>query len=68
MFKTHDWDFLGDVVDKNPPLSVGDMGPWSRKTPHASEQLSLCATTTEPMHPAARLLSGTRAPQEKPLQ
>ena len=22
--------------------------PWSRKIPHAAEQLSLCATTTEP--------------------
>ena len=24
--------------------------PWSGKIPHAEEQLSLCATTTKPMH------------------
>ena len=33
--------------------------PWSGKIPHAAEQLSLCATTTEARVPRAR------APQQK---
>ena len=37
--------------------------PWSGKIPHASEQLSLYATTTEARVPRARALQ-----QEKPLQ
>ena len=43
-------DFPGGAVVKNPPAIAGDtwFDPWSRKTPHATEQLSLCATTTEP--------------------
>ena len=42
--------FPGGAVVKNPPANTGDPGskPWSRKIPHATEQLSLCATTTEP--------------------
>ena len=28
--------------------------PWSRKTPHAVEQLSLCITTTEPLFSSPR--------------
>ena len=37
--------------------------PWSGKNPHAVEQLSLCATTTEARTPR------THAPQqEKPMQ
>ena len=44
---------------KNPPANAGDTGsspglgrshgfePWSGKIPHAAEQLSPCATTTE---------------------
>ena len=44
---------------KNLPANAGDMG----SIPHATEQLSLCATTTEAHMPRAR------APQqEKPLQ
>ena len=36
---------------KNLPANAGDkFDPWSRKIPHASGQLSLCATTTEPPH------------------
>ena len=37
---------------KNPPANAGDMGSipgQGTKIPHAVEQLSLCATTTEPM-------------------
>ena len=35
---------------KNLPAKTGDLGfnPWSRKIPHAAEQLSLCTATTEP--------------------
>ena len=42
--------FPGGAMVKNPPASAGDMSfePWSRKIPHATEQLSPCATTTEP--------------------
>ena len=31
-----------------PMQKMGIFGPWSRKIPYASEQLSLCATTIEP--------------------
>ena len=42
--------FPGGAVVKNPPANAGDMGskPRSGKIPHATEQLSLCTTTTEP--------------------
>ena len=35
---------------KNPPANAGDMGssPGQGRSPHAVEQLSPCATTTEP--------------------
>ena len=35
---------------KNPPADAGGHGfePWTRKIPRAAEQLSPCATTTEP--------------------
>ena len=41
--------FPSCAVVKNPPANAGDMGskPWSGKIPHAMEQLSPCATTTE---------------------
>ena len=43
-------DFPGGPVVKNPPANAGGQGfdPWSGKMPHAAEQLSPCATTTEP--------------------
>ena len=43
-------DFPGSAVVKNPPANAGDTRsiPWSGKIPHAVEQLSPCATTTEP--------------------
>ena len=43
-------DFPGGAVVKNPPASAGDMGlsPGLGRLPHATEQLSQWATTTEP--------------------
>ena len=45
------WDFPGDSLVENPPANAGEkeIDPWSRKIPHAAEQLSPCATTTEPV-------------------
>ena len=40
-------DFPGGAVAKNPPANAG-LEPWSGKIPHAAEQLSRGATTTEP--------------------
>ena len=44
-------DFPGGTVVKNPPANAGDTGlsPGLGKIPHATEQLSPCATTTEPV-------------------
>ena len=43
--------FPGGAVVKNPPANAEENGfePWSRKIPHAVEQPSPCATTTEPV-------------------
>ena len=45
------WGFPGGSVVKNPPANAGDMGlsPGGGRFPHAMEQLSPCATTTEPV-------------------
>ena len=45
---------------RSPPASAGDkgFGPWARKAPHATEQLSLRAATTEPIHLGPVLPSG----------
>ena len=46
--------FPGGPVVKNPPANVGDMGSipdLGTKIPYVAEQLSSCATTTEPKHP-----------------
>ncbi|KAJ8794078.1 hypothetical protein J1605_019070 [Eschrichtius robustus] len=42
--------FAGGAVVKNPPAKCRGHAfePWSGKIPHAEEQLSPCATTTEP--------------------
>ena len=37
--------------------------PWSGKIPHAAEQLSPCATTTEAHTPRARALQQEKPPQ-----
>ena len=45
-------DFPGGTVVRNPPANARDMtdfDPWSGKIPQATEQLSPCATTTEPV-------------------
>ena len=42
-------DFPGGAVVKNTPANAEDMGSIPGKIPHAMEQLSLCATTTEPV-------------------
>ena len=51
----------GGSVVKNLPANAEHMGfdHWSRKTPHAEEQLSLCTVTTEPVS----LCSGAQEPQ-----
>ena len=51
-------------MGKNLPAKAGDeFSPWSEKIPHASEQLSPCATTTETQVPRACTLQ-----REKPSQ
>ena len=44
------WNFPGGPVVKNPPSNAGDAGSipgWGAKIPHATGQLSPCATTTQ---------------------
>ena len=41
--------FRGGLVVKNWPAQAGAFDPWCGKIPHATEQLSLYATTIEPM-------------------
>ena len=50
---------------KNLPASAGDMGsiPDLGRFPHAVEQLSPCATTTEAHVPTARALQQEKPPQ-----
>ena len=55
--RTLSWDFLGGAVVTNPPASAGDaglspgpmQGTWVRALVREAEQLSPCATTTEPV-------------------
>ena len=56
-------DFPGGSVVESLPANAGDMG--SIPGPHAIEQLSLCAPTTEPALSLMRSLS--TATREKPL-
>jgi len=55
-------DFHGGPVVRNPPSNTGDTG-WipgqGTKVRHTMQQLSLHATTTEPMH------CGAHRPQEE---
>ena len=53
-------DFPAGTVDKNPLAKCRGLGfdPWSGKIPHALEQLSPCATSTEALRRAS-------APQQK---
>ena len=43
--------FSGGSVVKKPPCECRRhrFDPWSQKTPHATDQLSLCTTTAEPV-------------------
>ena len=39
MIKTSFWDFLGDLVAKNPPCNTGGIGSipsWETKIPHGA--------------------------------
>ena len=54
--KKNKQDFPGGPVIKNLPCNAGDVGSipgQGTKIPHALEQLSLCATATEPTCSAA---------------
>ena len=55
------WDFPGGTVVKNLPANAEDTGSSPDPCPHATEQLSPCATTSEARAPRARQ-------QEKPPQ
>ena len=63
--KTNAWDLSGGPVIKNPPFKAGDVGliPWEG-TPHATEQLSLCAASTEPerLNQSPRVVAKTTLP------
>ena len=63
--RTYSWDFPGEPVVKDLPANAWDKGSnhvWSRKIPHATEQISLCATTTEPV--ALKLVLCNEKPQQ----
>ena len=48
--KKYQRGFPGGAVVKNPPANGGHgFEPWSGKIPHAAEQLSPYAITTEPV-------------------
>ena len=47
------WDSPGGPGVKNPPARGHGFNPRSGKIPHAVEQLSPCATATEPASPKA---------------
>ena len=49
--KIADWDSPGGPVVKNPPARRQGFNPQSGKSPHAVEQLSPCASTTEARKP-----------------
>ena len=77
--KTYTQGFPGGAAVKNPPANSGDtepgFEPWSGKIPHAAEQLSPWATTTEPAlqspqatTPEARAPGAHALQQEKPPQ
>ena len=74
--KINSRDFPGGTVVKNPPAIAGDTGssPGPGKIPQAAEQLSPCATTTEPALQCPRAATTEAcvpracAPQEKPPQ
>ena len=60
LFKSFSLDFPRGTVGGNLPANAGDTRfvLWSRRIPHATEQLSLCATTAEVRAPRARAPQG----------
>ena len=67
--KSQSGDFRGGSVVKNPPASAGDTGSspgQGTKIPHAAEQLSPCATTTEPANLEPVLCNERSHRNEKP--
>jgi len=56
-WKQKSWGFPDCPEVKNPPANAGDTGSIpSRKIPHATGQLSPCATATEAHAPRASAL------------
>ena len=62
------WGFPGGAVVESLPANAGDTGsspgPW--KIPHAAEQVSPCATTTEPACLEPMLCNGRGRDSERP--
>ena len=61
------WDFLGGPVVENSPTNAGEMcsiPALGTKIPHTEGQLSLCATTVEPMIHKPQLLGPHAAAME----
>ena len=60
-------DFSGGPVVKNPPANAGEHGfnSWSGRIPHAAEQLSSQATTTESACPTACAPQWEKPPQRE---
>ena len=44
-------------------LLMNEFDPWSRRIPHASQQVGPCATTTEARTPRTRALQQEMPPQ-----
>ena len=65
-------DFPGDPEVKNPPCNMGDASSapgWGTKIPHAMEQLSLCAGTTDsPQLDSPHTTTGESMPRNKRSQ
>ena len=64
-------DFPGGPVVKNLPANTRNMSSWSKKAPHATDQLSPRATTTEPRlkpeHPTAHAHNKRSHNNKKPM-
>ena len=61
-------DFPSETVVQDPPANAGDTGSilgLGTKIPHATGQLSPCATTTEPVCPTACALQKEKPPPQE---
>ena len=61
------WDVLGCPEVKNLSFNIGDMGlipGWGTKIPHALEQLSLPAATTDLKPQLESLFNATKSPHD----